>query len=146
MSDAVALWPNRVAILARGDDTDGTYSIVEWVMAPPPALGPPLHRHDGEDEAVILLAGQLEATVEDQARHLGAAEFRFVRRRTWHTVSNPGPRPARFLVVLSPPGFERFSEAMAATLVDNPRPNPAALLDLQRGYGMEAAGAVRRFG
>ena len=145
MSDAFALGPNRVAILARGNDTDGSYSVVEWVMAPPPALGPPLHRHEHEDEAVILLEGRLEATVEDQARHLSAREFLFVRRRTWHTVNNPGPGPARFLVLLSPPGFERFWEPMAALLAHNPQPDPAAVLDLQRRYGMEAAGAARRF-
>ena len=145
MSEFFALGPNRVSIIARGQDTDGGYSVVQWVMAPPPAPGPPRHRHGREHEALIVLEGALDAIVEDCARRLGPGEFLFVPRHTWHTVSNPGPEPARFLVLLSPPGFERFWENMAALLGENPDPDPATVLELQRQHGMETAGAGRRF-
>jgi len=33
-----------------------------------------------------------------------------VRRGSWHTLANPGPNHARFLIILCPPGYEGFGK------------------------------------
>ena len=99
---------NQIAFIARAGDTDGAYALVEWLMAPPPAPGPPLHRHLAEDEAVLMLEGLLDCTLDGEARRLGPGDFLMVNKGRWHTLANPGPNHARFLIILSPPGFEGF--------------------------------------
>jgi quercetin dioxygenase-like cupin family protein len=75
------------------------------LMAPPPAPGPPLHVHEDEDEAIYLLEGSLECRVGDQSLTISAGGVVLVPRGTWHTLANAGSGLARFLVILSPPGF-----------------------------------------
>jgi quercetin dioxygenase-like cupin family protein len=73
-SETVMLGPNRVTFLLGGSDTGGRFALTEFVMAPPPAPGPPLHVHAAEEEAVYLIDGQLKVTLG------GAASPRLDRR------------------------------------------------------------------
>jgi quercetin dioxygenase-like cupin family protein len=132
----LALGPNRVVIVAR----EAGFSLVEWRFAPPPAPGPPLHRHHREDEAFLVLAGELDVTIEETTDRLAPGGYAFVERMTWHTVANPGPAVCRFLVILSPPGLEGLWLETAAL----PRRTPEAILALQDRYGMETQGHVAR--
>ena len=135
--------PNEIAILADAEDTQGAYSLVEWRMAPPPAPGPPLHRHLAEDEAVLMLDGSLDCTVAGDSRRLQSGDYVMVRKGTTHTLANPGPDYARFLIILSPPGYEGFWKEMAE-LSKGGAPPPERVRGLQEKYHMDAGGEVRR--
>jgi len=135
--------PNQLQFVARAGDTGGAYALIEWLMAPPPAPGPPLHRHLAEDEAVLMLEGLLDCTLDGAVSRVEPGEFVMVKKGSWHTLANPGPDHARFLIILSPPGFEGFWEDLA-DLNRAGAPGTDTVLALQAKYQMDAAGHARR--
>lgn len=139
---SVRMGPNVITFHARSGDTRGAYALVEWRMAPPPAPGPPLHRHLAEDEAVLLLDGALDCTLEGHSRRIGPGDFVIVEKGAWHTLANPGPLEARFLVILNPPGYEGFWEEMAE-LSRAGSSTPEKVFALQSKYNMDAGGKAR---
>ncbi|HZT53340.1 MAG TPA: cupin domain-containing protein [Gaiellaceae bacterium] len=100
---------NRIVIKAASES-----QLVCEYIAPPHFAGPPLHVHPGFDESFLLLEGALRVRVEDQAVELAPGASAYVSGSTPHTFSNPGAKPARFLLVCSPGGWEDFFRAVAA--------------------------------
>lgn len=145
MSDELVLGPNRVRVIAHGDDTADRFSLVEWRMAPLPAPGPQVHRHPTADEAFFVIDGHLDVTVDDATTRLDPGGFAFVPRMTWHTVANAGAGECRFLALFSPPGFEGLWEQTAALLAAGPA-RAEEILALQVRFGMETKdGRARLF-
>jgi quercetin dioxygenase-like cupin family protein len=99
-------------ILLRGEESGGAVSIAENTM-PAGAAGPPLHSH-AFDEAFYVLDGELTFQVRDQLITAHAGELIFAPRGVPHTLANLTDAPARFLLVLTPPGFERELARRAA--------------------------------
>ena len=141
------LGPNRLRFHSRGEDNHRTYALVEWEMAPPPAPGPPPHRHLDADEGCYVLTGKLTLEIEGSSvAELRPGDFGLIPKGEWHTLSNPGPEPARFLVILSPPGFEGYWAEQADRMARKGGPlDPEEVAELQTKYKMDAGGAVRRF-
>ncbi|RIK45862.1 MAG: hypothetical protein DCC58_05130 [Chloroflexi bacterium] len=140
------LGPNRAAFVLAAAETGGTFSLTEFVMAPPPAPGPPLHRHEDADETVYVLEGALDMTIGERTLSAAPGAVMFVPRGALHGISNPGPGATRMLVILTPPGFEGFWREMSALLAgDGAPPSPEMVLALQRKYHMATAGQARRF-
>ena len=145
MSDELILGPNRVTVIADGDDTADRFSLVEWRMAPLPAPGPQVHRHLAEDEAFFVIDGRLDVTVDDVTTRLESGGFAFVPRMTWHTVANAGDGECRFLALFSPPGFEGMWEHISPLLAAG-HADPEEILALQVRFGMETKdGRARLF-
>jgi quercetin dioxygenase-like cupin family protein len=103
----------RNKVLLRAEETGGGVSIVENTM-PAGAPGPPLHSH-AFDEAFYVLDGELTVQLDDQVTTAHAGELIFARRGVPHTLANFTETPTRFLLVLTPPGFEREFARRAAT-------------------------------
>jgi quercetin dioxygenase-like cupin family protein len=95
----------RNKVLLRGEESGGAVAIVENTM-PPAALGPPLHSH-AFDEAFYVLDGELSFQLDEQVTAVGAGELIFAPRGVPHTLANLTESPARYLLVLTPSGFER---------------------------------------
>lgn len=91
-----------------GQETGGTFSLVEHVVAPLPAIGAPPHIHRREDEAWYVLEGRLEFQIDGQSVEAGPGSVVIARKGQPHSFNNPGPEPARVLVMLWPSGFENF--------------------------------------
>ncbi len=143
--ERVALGPNEVVFPLAGDETGGRLSLTEFVMAPPPAPGPPPHAHEDADETVYVLDGTLEMTIGERALTGTAGAVMFVPRGIFHGLANPGPGPARMLVILTPPGYEGFWREMAALQSrSGGPPSPDTVRALQRKYHLATAGAARR--
>ncbi len=102
----------RNKVLLRGEDSDSAVSIVESTM-PARAPGPPLHSHDF-DEAFYVLDGELTFQLDDKQTTATAGELVFAPRGAPHTVANLTDSPARYLLVLTPSGFEREFARRAA--------------------------------
>ena len=98
-------------VLLRSEESGGHVSIVEFV-APPRWGGPHLHTHDF-DEAWYLLDGELCFQVGDEVVTKRAGEFAFAPRGVPHTLANHGDEPARYVLVITPAGFERYFARMA---------------------------------
>ena len=144
--EVAELGPSRAAFPLHGAETGGTYSLTDFRLAPPPAPGPPPHVHEDADEAVYVLEGEVEMGIGDQKLVGSAGAMMLVPRGTLHSLTNVGASPARFLVILSPPGYEGFWREMAALRrqLGGP-PDPGTVLALQRKYHLATGEQVRRF-
>ena len=74
---------------------------------------------------MYVLDGEVDIMVGEETVRATTGSFALVGRGTAHTFWNVGPTPARLLVIVSPPGFERmFDEVVGdgeiepATFVD----------------------------
>lgn len=133
--ETVMLGPNRVAFLLGGADTAGALSLTEFVMAPPPAPGPPLHVHTVEEETIYLLDGRLSVTLRERITELSDGAVAHIPKGVPHTLANLGPGSARLLIIQSPPGAERYW-AKAAELIatSNGNPDPDRMQQLARDH------------
>ena len=98
-------------VLLRSEESDGVVSLVANTV-PAHWPGPFLHRHDF-DEAFYVLEGELVFQVEDELITRRAGEMAFAPRGVAHTLTNQSDAPARYLLVCTPAGFERYFARMA---------------------------------
>jgi mannose-6-phosphate isomerase-like protein (cupin superfamily) len=116
-------------IVAGAGSTDGTFSLCE--VTEPPDSAAPLHVHHGEAEAFYILEGTIELTCGEQSVTATAGDFAYAPRDVPHKYVVIGPRPARVLLMFSPPGFESFFAEAGAPL-DQPAEGPPDPTHLQR--------------
>ncbi len=141
----VALGPNAVTLILSGNDTEGRYSVTEFSAAPPPAPSAPLHIHRKEDEAMYVLEGNFQLSIDKKTIPAPSGSFMLVRRGTLHTIVNLGPGFGRLLIVLTPPGFEGYWEEMAnLSKASGGRLDPAQVSVIREKYNMDAQ-EERRF-
>ena len=88
-----------VRFMIPGEDTEGTFSLVEHPM-PPRRLAAPLHRHNREDEYSYVLEGRVGALLGDEVLIGGPGDLIFKPRNQWHTFWNAGNEPARILEII----------------------------------------------
>jgi Cupin domain len=106
------------------------------------ALPRPHHR---EDEAFVLLEGEITVYVGNAVIPLAAGETALGPRGVPHTFSVDS-ETARWLAVCTPAGFERFvaaagEPAAEPVLPDTPvAPSPEALAAIAGEYGIELLG------
>ena len=86
--------------------------IVE-LSIPGPWNGPRLHHHDF-DEAFYVLEGELTFQLGEELATAGPGSLTFAPRGSVHTFANLTDRPARYLLVITPGGFERMFARIAA--------------------------------
>jgi mannose-6-phosphate isomerase-like protein (cupin superfamily) len=138
----VRLGPNIVTFLLSAEATEWRYSVTEFAAAPPPAPGAPLHIHNDADEAMYVLEGSFQVSIDDKEIPAPEGSFVLVRKGTLHTITNIGKKVGRLLIFLTPPGFERYWEEMSHLLeVTNGKPDQDQVLVLQEKYHMDMKGA-----
>src|ERR671935_102287 len=112
---------NAPRVLLRSEESGGHVAIVE--------LGgggrPPLHRHDF-DETFYVLEGELTFRLDEQVFTRRAGELAFAPRGVAHTYANLSGVPARALLVITPAGFERYFDGIAARITGTEPPPEAA--------------------
>ena len=99
-------------VLLRSEESGGEVSMIDNVV-PAGFPGPPLPTHDF-DEAFLVLEGELTFQVEDQLVTKAAGELAFAPRNVAHTFANLSGEPARYVLVCTPAGFERYFARMEA--------------------------------
>jgi mannose-6-phosphate isomerase-like protein (cupin superfamily) len=99
-------------VLLRSEQSDGEVGIVE-AAAPAGWAGPPLHHHDF-DEAFYVLQGELTFQLGEELTTAGPGSLVFAPRGSHHTLANRSAAGARYLIVCTPGGFERYFARMAA--------------------------------
>lgn len=75
----------------------------------------PLHLHEQDDEAWYVLEGTLCVQLGDTEVEARAGSAVFAARGTPHTYWNPGPGPARYLLVMTSNIFRLIQEIHATT-------------------------------
>lgn len=95
------------------------FVIAEWKDAGgppgPPRWIAPLHLHRNDDEAWYVLEGTLVVRVGDDDVEVRAGSGVLVPRKTPHTYWNPGPGPARYLLVMTSRIYQLIQEIHTLT-------------------------------
>lgn len=123
-----------VQFKVRGEQTGGSFAVVEHPVEPGVIVEP--HRHQHEDELSFVLHGTVWARVGDHEIEATAGSYVWKPRQVLHSFWNAGPEPARILEVISPAGFENFFEELAALLQTEPLPEDRIGALCER-YGVE---------
>ena len=93
-----------------------------------------------------MVSGTIWARVGDREIQAPAGTYIWKPRQVMHTFWNPGPEPALIVETISPGGFERLFEQVAALLVEQ-EPGPSTDQDaivLCNQYGLAGPyGAAR---
>ena len=110
-------------VLLRSESTGGHVALVENTV-PPHWEGTPLHHH-GFDEAWYVLDGALTLQLGDEVVRAGRGSVTFAPRDTVHAVANHGDVPARYLLVCTPAGFERYFDLRQAEITGTDPPPEA---------------------
>ena len=118
--------------------TGGAFCLVDYT-AVPGFPGPPLHVHRETTDSFYVLEGELTVQVGDETRVLGPGSFVLVEPGTPHTFSNPGGRPARFLSLMSPGGFEQYFRDLRDAFGDGP-PDFERIGEIAARYDVETVG------
>ncbi len=105
-----------------GTQTAGQLALAE--CRAPRHAGSPSHRHRHEDEAWYVLEGRLTFWLAEEIFTAGAGDFVFGPRGITHRF-RVDSEEARFLLVLTPAGFEEFTRASGwpATAATLPPPD-----------------------
>ena len=118
-------------------ETDGRMSIVDSVS--PAGYGPPRHIHKAEDEALVVLSGEIECWLAGETRIYGPGTVAFIPRGVEHTFRVIGEKPSRHLIVLTPGGFEGFFAEMSRENRRIPEDMEAVVAAAER-YNLEFTG------
>jgi quercetin dioxygenase-like cupin family protein len=125
-------WRMRVKVGAP--DTGGALTVVEGVLAPGHP-GPAPHVHEGHDECFVVLEGRMRFRVDAGFRTAAAGDTVFAGRGLAHGFGNPFPESARYVVMLTPSGYEDYFAEFAARIAElGERPDPVWVSGLMARY------------
>ena len=129
------LWTLKVPAAATG----GAFSLAEQLL--PKGSAPPVHRHAREDEAWIVLDGEITFFVGDEQYTAGPGTYAFGPRGRPHT-HRVESETARLAILLIPGTCEAFFHATgrpapSLTLPPPEQPDLDRLLAEMRGHGIE---------
>ncbi len=94
----------NVEFLALSEDTP-RFNLSVITMAPR-RHGPPSHAHEAEDDAFLILDGELTFVVEGREVAAPAGTFVLVPPGVEHTFENRTDAPVRIVNVHAPAGFD----------------------------------------
>jgi quercetin dioxygenase-like cupin family protein len=123
-----------VRILASGDTARSEIGIVDMIEVPAGHM-PPLHVHHNEDEAFYLLQGEATLYMPGEQLTLRPGDYFTAPRGVPHSY-RVGDAPARWLIISSPAGFERF----VAEVAEGAIADPAELVEAAARYDIEIIG------
>jgi quercetin dioxygenase-like cupin family protein len=127
-----------VRFLAGGEQTGGRVALIEHPIDPR-ALAAPMHTHEREDEISYVIAGQVGVQIGDQIMTAGPGTVVFKPRGIPHAFWNAGYIEARVVELITPAGFERYFEEMAALFAEA----NGGLPDPERAQAVMARYALR---
>ncbi len=139
------LWfiENLAYLHLGGEDTRGAYHLGEVVGRRGDM--PPLHVHHRDDETFYVLEGELTLFLGEQEVTVGPGQAALAPRDVPH-VYRVESEVARWLVITSPAGFEKFVRAIAERADRDELPptgrriNPEALARAAAEAGIEVLG------
>ncbi len=119
-------------------ETGGAYALFE--LALPSGVCIPPHRHPDEDETCYVVTGQVRFGFQRRVATLRAGAHLFVPRGERHAYRNPGPDPARMLLVVSPGSSDgRVFSELALGFATGPFGSPelaAAMWQIAGAHGI----------
>jgi len=105
-------------------DTGGRWTMYEYT-APPGFAGPPPHWHKQTDEAFFVLEGTMRFELDSEPVDAETGAYARVPPGVVHRFSNLSDKPARFLGLIVPGGFEKYWEELGELMASEPFWPPA---------------------
>jgi mannose-6-phosphate isomerase-like protein (cupin superfamily) len=106
----------RFAMRVSPDDTNGLYSVLEFVIGH--RSGTPMHIHDNEEERLVILEGTGHFARGDERMDLSAGDSLILARGVPHAFCNLSEKPLRLLAIFTPgrigKGFIEIAKAKTA--------------------------------
>jgi quercetin dioxygenase-like cupin family protein len=132
-------------VKATSAQTGGAFGLIEQLA--PVGSGSPYHVHRSEDETFYVLEGELEFHSEGKRFVGGAGACVILPRDVPHGFRVIGTVPARYLILVSPGGFEGFVTGLSQSLVEPKLPEPSQpdmpkLIQLAQQFGLEILGPL----
>ena len=94
-------------IIISGDQTNGSYAVIEMVV--PPNGGPPPHAHEDTQEMFYVLEGEVEFKTEHEKKTVGKDGFiNIPLGGAVHCFKNQSKEFARLLCTVVPAGLEKM--------------------------------------
>jgi quercetin dioxygenase-like cupin family protein len=94
-------------IIISGDQTNGSYAVIEMVV--PPNGGPPPHAHEDTQEMFYVLEGEVEFKTENEKKTVGKDGFiNIPLGGAVHCFKNKSKEFARLLCTVVPAGLEKM--------------------------------------
>jgi quercetin dioxygenase-like cupin family protein len=122
---------------AGGADTGGAYVLVEEEFWGDPT---PLHTHTDAEEAFYVLSGEVAVWIDADEVVATSGTFLLVPRGAPHAIRRVTDETVRMLTLVSPPGFERFFEAVEREGEDALLSDPERLVALAAATGTQILG------
>lgn len=116
-------------IKVPSEASGGAYSLIESTISPR-FQGFQPHLHLRMTEAFYLLEGTLTFQLGEQTVEATPGSFVLIPPGIVHTYSNPSDAPARYLLTMSPGGFERYLIELAEMIRTEPVFPPADMSKL----------------
>jgi quercetin dioxygenase-like cupin family protein len=101
---------NMMTFLVNSEQTDGAFSMTEYLSKP--GNEPPAHVHTREDEFVYVLEGRIDAYIGKEVFSAGQNEGVYFPKFVPHTFTILTPH-LRMLILMSPGGFEGYFRDMS---------------------------------
>jgi mannose-6-phosphate isomerase-like protein (cupin superfamily) len=101
-----------IFVRLTGADTQGAYSLFEYVV-PPNLGGPPTHVHTREDELFTCTEGRVKIELDGDDYELGPGDSLLMPRGVPHMFYNPFDSTTRIVAVVSPPGLENYYQDLS---------------------------------
>ena len=121
---------DQITVKITGDQTGGAYAASENYINP--QGGPPPHVHHREHECFYVLDGQLMFGCGDASFVGGPGAAAFLPKGVPHVFKNIGDRPARFLLIAAPAGFEAMVAAAGESVPHIPFDKQVGPADIEK--------------
>jgi uncharacterized cupin superfamily protein len=129
--ETLSLRGNTVRLLSTAATSIGA-STFEFLAQPGWDTGS--HLHSRIEEQFYVLDGEMELRAGDRLITGRAGTFVSVPQGVAHAFANRSDRPARLLLVATPPGHERYFAELAEILSREGAPDPAEIADLRARF------------
>lgn len=127
---SIHVWGDRYTWRVTAEETGGAFALLEIRVQP--GSGTPPHIHHAEDETFHVLEGTFAFRCGEEEVERGAGTTVHVPKGVVHAFRNVGAEPGRFLVLLTPAGFEGLFEALGTPVVPGVAAPPMTDADLAR--------------
>jgi quercetin dioxygenase-like cupin family protein len=133
-----------ITLKTSGHQSAGQIVVLEY-SAPARFQGPPSHWHKVTTEFFYVLQGEITVTTGSVSTTLKPGGYAFVPSGVVHGFSNLSDKPARFLVVASPAGLDRYIRELEVMLNQEQQWPPREMgrvVELMARYDTFAPGAA----
>lgn len=145
----ITIGPNQITYKLGGEHTGGAFSIIEYTVAPNFQAPPTMHFHINDSWAAYVLEGTLNFQIGERIVSAPAGAFLFLPKGTPFKWWNPADQPAKWLIIYSPAGFEKYF-AEANRITESLPPGPLdmgqlmpQILPLWQKYGIGVVDAQK---